>query len=368
MTELLSDTLRERADDVGRPMVDFEAVMKTGDRRRKRRGALVVAGAAAICAIVGVGAVQIAGTSEGANPPEYSHQDAFAERKVTYAAGSTIHYGDTTIDVGKDIEAFVQTDDGFVFTDSEGTAYFADGSAVGTLDHGVGKLRADEAGSYVAWTADSSGTEDAVVFDTSSGAEVARVPLDARRADDARVAAVDGSDVYVTDGRQLKQIDATSGEVARLRGGIPETYHIGDVEDGLILRQLDAGYDLDRTVPRGTVISRDPMATRPRTVEFAHSLSPGATYVAGGPATEHVYDTRTVERIDFDAQGYDDLLVSRWLDDDTVAMMGLRENAGPSGDLQISLLRCEVPSGKCELAADALPGDVKVPIGEDVFH
>lgn len=375
MTELLTDTMRERADGIDRPLVDFDAVMRAGDRRRKRRGTLVVVGAAAVCAIVGFGAVQVAGTSGGAEAPGYANAGAFTERKVTYATGSTIHYGNEQIDVGdEDVRAFVQTDDGFVFADENGIVYLADGSTVDEIGSGVAGgryLRADDSGSYAAWI-DSAGdgAPEFVVYDTATMTEVVRTSEGNHAgmgtlADDrpAFIFAVDGNDAYVRNANGLARIEIPSGNSVLLRPGVDSGFAIPDVEEGWILRRLNTGYAHDGSVPPGTVMSRDPKADEPLIVAYARDLSPDARYVSTDfDDSERIFDTKTHEEVVLDTAAYDFQAVSRWLDNDTVAVMALQK---PYSDPTVSLLTCEIPSGSCQVAvADIDYAGLQLPVGE----
>lgn len=352
MTDLLTDTMHERAENLDRPLIDFDAVMRAGDRRRKRRGTLAVAGAAAVCAIVALGAVRVAGTSDGAEAPRYANQGAFAERKVTYATGSTIHYGDQRIDVGHDeIRFFVQTDHGFVVVNEGGPVYLADGSTVERIgsDAALGEVHADENGPYVAWLDVSS--REFVVYDTALMTEVLRV--DAAGSGSQRLVAVDGDSVYVTVDSTLQRIDIPSGQMERL-GHVAEPSKLADVEDGRILRRFAAS-NRDDYMTGDTGISEDLRALNPLTVD-AVDLSPDARYATD---LRRILDTRTHEDISLDTSAYDIHVVVRWLDDDTAMVLAMRQVDLSKG---WNILTCKIPSGECtvEVGSDAID-DFEIP-------
>lgn len=364
MTELLRDTMSERAGQLDRPRTNLDDVMAAGERRQRRRGAVGVAGAAAVCAVIVVAAVQGTGSSDDAEDPGYANVGDFSDRKVAYAIGSTIHYGDDQLDVGVDVDTFVQTDAGFVFTDTDGTAYRADGTSVRQIQHGVGELRADESGTYVAWIDERADPHEFVAYDSESMTELARVPSRGRPSG-MQVIAVDGRDLYVVDRHALHRVDMVSGRSERLRGGIAEPYVFTDVEDGRILRQINASYDRDDGIPPGTVMSRDPRADEPLVAADARDLSPGARYVSTDfDDSERIFATRSGAEVELDTAGYDFQALIRWLDADTSMIMTLNK---PYSDPEVSLLTCEVPSGRCETRADGLDSDLRLPVGEPVF-
>ncbi|MDN5851961.1 MAG: hypothetical protein L0K86_03780 [Actinomycetia bacterium] len=371
MNDLLSDTMRNRAEGVGRPLVDLDAVMKSGERRRKRRGALVVAGAAAVCAIVGVGAVQVAGTSDGAEAPGYAGKSSFVERKPTYATGSTIHYGNQQIDVDTKIHAFIQTDDGFVLGDPRGAVLFADGESVQEIGDSrkESPLVADESGSYAAWVDNTNdGPPEFVVYDTSTLTEVVRTSEGNRPGKDAvvgghpRVIAVDGDRVYVRNARGLARIDIPSGHSELLRPGVDEDAEIVDVEDGLRLRRIFTGNpDLGESEPPGVIVRGQ--SGESLVVAGGRDLSPGAHYVTSDATdSEQIYDTRTGDEVVLDTEEYGFQFVTRWIDADT-AVVGVLKDPDAANP-EISMLTCELPSGECEVAADDLPSNIKLPTGD----
>ncbi|MBA2559773.1 MAG: hypothetical protein H0V07_07770, partial [Propionibacteriales bacterium] len=131
MSGPLKDLLAERARAAEPPRLDVGAVIESGNARlRRRRIALGTGTAGAVLAVMWAGS--LVSTSETESDPGRLQPAAaaFADRQVTYALGSTIHYGDQRMDVAPyEVSTFVQTDSGFVFTDKAGEVVVTDGEA-----------------------------------------------------------------------------------------------------------------------------------------------------------------------------------------------------------------------------------------------
>lgn len=384
MNDLLQETMRERAEGVEPPRVQIDSLMAAGERRRKRRGAATAGAVAVACAATVFGIVQLGGTTDDGGAPGYSvgGSGGFEQRRVTYSTGSTIHYGPQTIDVGEhDLQSFVQTDDGFVFADKDGTVYLADGSSVRELGSGDADgryLKADDKGSYVSWVDSSGDLPEFVVYDTARMKEVVRTSEGNRPGmgtlpdehDPVTVFALDGEGLYVRDGEGLARIDIPSGDSKLLRAGVDDGFEIPDVENGRILRDVQPQDDGNEAlepgeIPPGTVISRDPKAEKPLTVDSARDLSPDARYVSTDyNDSEQIVDTRTNDSVELDTSRYDFQAVTQWIDDDTIAVMTLSK---PWSDPAVSMLACELPSGRCSVSADDIDySDLQLPVGEHV--
>ncbi|MEJ7691118.1 MAG: hypothetical protein WKF76_12185 [Nocardioidaceae bacterium] len=122
MSGLLKDVMNKRAEAAERPHLDLDAIVATGEKRiRRHRVAAAVATTAAV-ATIAVAAATVVDTDQRSTPDGIQPATSpakFEQRTTTYSAGSVIHHGDQQIDVAPhSITSFVQTDDGFVFTDS----------------------------------------------------------------------------------------------------------------------------------------------------------------------------------------------------------------------------------------------------------
>ena len=137
MNDLLRETLTEHANSAEPPPLDLDAIVAAGNHRRSRRRALTIFGGTAVT-LTG-GGLAVAATRRDKVPPA-----PFAERRVTYALGNEIHYGDDIISVAPHrVTAFVQTDAGFVFLNTDNTIHVADRNGVRNLGKGTWELTAD---------------------------------------------------------------------------------------------------------------------------------------------------------------------------------------------------------------------------------
>ncbi len=122
---------------------------------------------------------------------------------ISYATGETIHVGESELDVGRPIRAYVQTDAGYVFTSTDNAVYtFVDGTAervgsLGRVDKDQTELVAD--GPRVAWVDEQDGV---TVLDVGSG-EVSHTAVEEIAEEDAapQVTALDGTTAYFVDAR-----------------------------------------------------------------------------------------------------------------------------------------------------------------------
>ncbi|HEX6919649.1 MAG TPA: hypothetical protein VF314_05435, partial [Actinomycetes bacterium] len=210
--------LGERAEAVRAPQLDVAALVTAGESRiRRRRLAAVAAVTAAVVAVVGGAVIASPGTRESAPAPARPDrgntdpdtvQTGPAARRLTYSVGTTIHWGDQTIDVRqqanrsprarKVLDYVDATDDGAVFVtglplvrDGGGwglpvgpaAVWFTSGSAPvrigttwGSRIRGFG-IAPTVNGSTLAWIDPGTKTGPAavVVYDTGHMKELARL-------------------------------------------------------------------------------------------------------------------------------------------------------------------------------------------------
>jgi hypothetical protein len=217
-------------------------------------------------------------------------------REVSWASGSTIHHGDAELDVSPwVVQAYVQTDDGFVFTDPDGGVHLAMASGteqIGSGDADGRYLRADDSGPgdsghHVAWIDSSDTTPALVVYDTLAREVVLdttehfRAGMGTLRDDDsAFVYAVDGGYVYVRDGEGLSRVNIADGSFEPLATGV-EGFDVADVTNGLIAHERPkpvtsfSGEDIPMTM----VLGRAYTANGSRIPAESQLLSPDARYV-----------------------------------------------------------------------------------------
>jgi hypothetical protein len=169
--------------DGQRPDRLAEVHERIGVARRRRRWSAVGAVAAAAAA---VGVVVAVATSvadpRGAEP--VNQPDVGPPRPLVYAVGSTIHYGDRSIDVGEEVQFLTVTDDGVAFVSEplrgqpgDKPLWFTDGSTVERIGTTYGSpargyaVEAGDTGSLlvVRDSGEGGGRPYQVVIDTSTG-------------------------------------------------------------------------------------------------------------------------------------------------------------------------------------------------------
>jgi len=359
--------IQRRIDNVEPPPMDMANLVESGERRLRRRRLAAVAGAAAVVLAAGIGVTawtsQSTGTQEPVDRPDPTHA---IDRPLTYAVGSTIHYGGQTIEVEQHVHMIDVTDDGVVFvrqapdTDKyeqpgPKELWFTDGSEIvqvgtvyGSPARGYGVTTSD-AGSTLVWKdpeAPSSGAKT-VVFDTGSMQVVTRL---------ANVLAVYGDTVYWV-------VDNSS-----CSGGGPAGGAVGD-EAVISCSPLEGvmRYDVatGTSEPISTSAYLQDARSRPRTIispegdegsvirsladlDFEREGSELAVSDRYGEAESVITDARTGEPIRLQVPADDTSALyfeaSHWLDDDTFVLFAytaIRTEVGDKGDIFACALSTE---------------------------
>jgi len=193
--------LDRRVDALPTTHFDADDLMRRGDARKRRRRLAAVAAVTALVLVVVGGALLVAPGARQADQPadqNRHHQnrghDQVQTRRLTYAVGSTIHWGESAIDVGQTVQAVGATDDGVVFVRGDDracrsysvacqTLWFTDGTEpvrIGTVSGSWVRgwaIAIASAGSTVVWesgTGEYSETGEYVVYHTSVRHEVGR--------------------------------------------------------------------------------------------------------------------------------------------------------------------------------------------------
>jgi hypothetical protein len=371
MTEKLRDVLQEEAGAARVPPTDLGPVVAAGTRAVRRRR---LAGSGAVAAGVAL-SVMLAPTVvdsvvERDDEPGIAGSGGFEARKVTYAQGSTIHYGDETIGVPHEVRSFVQTDDGFVFADEGDTVYFTNGHDTEAIGHAGAftHLAADDSGSYVAWVEiDDGELPETVAYDTSTGTEVLRTsegngPGPGYYSDYHKPAidAVDGETVYVHNAEGAVAVDISTAESTVI---VPRRVGLLDVAGGRISRDSDFGL--------GVVVSAESGGEERRFPGYEDAdLSPSGTRVVTSEVQPtqpdelptRVFDTTTGKDLSPAWGNYEWVWTSQWIDDDTFAAYG------SSGRHRAAdLLRCSISRGECTVAMASVGSitDIRLPWGYD---
>ncbi len=372
MTGTLKDLMTERADAEASPQVDVDAIVRAGDSRVRRRRVVAGAGAAAVAASVAFVVPAVVDSSSPPSPDRSrSVQPAtaeFAQSRVSYAVGSSIHYGDRLIDVSPhDVATYVQTDDGFVFIDRQGTIYFADGADVveiGRSQQPYGPLlAADDSGSYVGWVDTTPAVAEFVVYDTSSRSEVVRTsegnqPTTKQTGefDLPMIRSIDGQHAYWHSTAGITAWDLTAGTGELIAPDA--TYEwLKDVAAGQLARTSDNG---DRIV-----VSGNPAGNAPAFDGWFADLSPNAMYLYTDKADEvRIFDVQTGDQVTPGHSGYPFIFLSQWLDDDSFVVVGIK--AGNRETDPLDLLTCTISAGECTVAATEVGqvNELALPIGD----
>ncbi|MET7280122.1 hypothetical protein ABZS29_17945 [Kribbella sp. NPDC005582] len=330
MNNLLRDTLAERAAGAEPPPLDLDAIVAAGNRQISRRRAIGVLGGAVAAAAAVIGTATVVRPRE--SQPQPAKPAPFAERRVTYALGSTIHYGDEILSVAPlRITAFVQTDAGFVFLDEGNDIHVADRSGTRKLGAAASwELTADFRGNLVGWIDPLKIPNESVVYDVLAGRELVRtavgnkLPPTVDLAYSPRIIAIDGGTAYLDTAHGPYRWDIQANR--------------GDFLTGV-------GMNAVRAVAAGQIVFQQPLEQRPPAVNLtiaksvtekpsvrfvgqqAH-LSPTAEYVVTQPDDArpdvqppwthlHLTATKSGNRIALPDQTYSKFYFGQWIDDET---------------------------------------------------
>jgi hypothetical protein len=360
MTDLLKDVMTERAAAVPPAALDLEAIVRTGNRRIRRRR---VAGAAVAVTALAGGVLYGIPTQDSSLPP--AGPPSFTERRVTYGAGDRIHYGDTVISLdGHRMASFVQTDSGFVFVEQSGDVYLADGLEVTKIGTGnrYQRLAADDTGSWVGWV-DYQRVPEFVVYDAGTRRELLRTSegnTSGMTANDnrARLVAIDDGVVYFRAAAGIYSWKLDPGEVRLVKPGAGASW-LDDIAGGRFAFQQ-----------RDLVVSTNLNATTPVLDGSWAQLSPSGTRVAteqGDSKGEAnlLYDAETgrfLGRTRSD-EGHRIVLLYQWIDDESFVAVGSMK----SDDSPVDLLTCTVTSLSCKVTVrNVAPGfgaAIQLPFG-----
>jgi len=386
MTGLLKEVLADHADQADLGAAHVQTAIAAG-RSRLRRQRLMRGGAAAIAvalvalAVPGLQQIHQADDqgSNAAQPGKVAGQGDFAERKVTYAAGSEIHYGEQTISVAPvKVHAFVQVTNGFGIVTADHEVFFADGDTVTKISMAgapYGTLIASDDEAAVFGWADLSTDGEATfyAYDSATGEAKSTVrpaakPGEYGEFDIPRVSAVDGANLYVVDSEGTKRWNLETGKVDKLKAGVTDRW-LADAEDGWLgfddsPAESDEGTSEASAWGNDVVIAKDPTATSPRYPSGRVEFSPDATYFANDhDDTEQILTRENGLDVTPDHSGYEFIALMQWVDDDSFVAVGFANAESESFDL----LNCSVEGGSCETAVAGLSTQqVELPIGASI--
>lgn len=390
MTELLKDTLNERADALPPATPDLEAILGDGRRRvRRRRG---LGGALVAAALLGAAFIVPAQLDAWGGKDDAMNVAGSEATRLSWAEGSVIHAGGEKIDVGREIYAYVETSRGYVFTDAAGTVYAWEQGEVltlGKVDDGSGERDLLSDGATVAWVDVTDGVWT-FAYTEASGV-VRRLPVAVDEKVTAggdglssqqwlartrtRVMALDESTLYAGDERGIVAFDLVSGDV-RVLADKP-TGVVDDVEGGQILFTSDAQPDRLEGVRGSTFLTQDLGGTvdAPLAVDGG-DIAPGARYVMSENGATSSDDFTLVSLADGTSfvpdqkEDYDFFTGYAWIDQDRYLAFGIDFTTGDRWEAEAmacsaSQRVCEEPVAlpRSEGALDDGPG-FQLPIGE----
>ena len=368
------DVLRTLGDQLAPP--PFDSLRETARRRdRRAKIASVAVSAAAVVAVTATAVVLSPDDAPDSRPVEPPRIEKPSTRPLTYADGSTIHYGDATVDAGGRVAELDLTDEGVAFRTYDGRIWFSDGSSIDEIgevgepvepagDLGAwdrssdfdgaakapGWIVSGNSGSHLMWFDFTvQGAPEVVVYDTSARDVVLRTGVDIPPGSWVGPHSVTEDSAYFyrdpdpVDSNRLPQVllDLTTGaqtpiptdEYLADAGSPPaRSFQISHADQGFKLYEIIEGPGKQFDVHRGRL---RPMGMLP--IEVRDGLSGDELALRapdGYPNTNPVW-------------------LTQWLDDDSVVIFDGTGN-------QDRLLVCPVPKGTCEIAVTG-PSSMVVP-------
>ncbi|WP_371402560.1 hypothetical protein OHA10_32300 [Kribbella sp. NBC_00662] len=342
MTDLLRDTLAERADGAEPPPLDLDGIVAAGNSQISRRRALTVLGGAVATAAVAVGGA----TLIRGRRPQPARPAPFSERRAaTFAVGNKIHYGADVITTrSSHINAFVQTDSGFVFLDEGNNIHIADRPT----GKGAWSLTADHRGNLVAWVEGFNDHSESVVYDVGADRELVRTPIgntippNASLAYGPAIVALDGGTAYfgTLEGLYRWDIKTNTGElIAKVAPNAVRTVTAGQ----LVYQQPLSQPIMGHTLKVGPTLTSGTKTTFTGQQAF---LSPDASYLVTQPEDAfmgiqplwsdlQLYEVTAGTGGQLPRSGYWAFRFGQWLDDTTFTVAGARHTSHNEADLLV---------------------------------
>jgi hypothetical protein len=297
----------------------------------------------------------------------------------------TLHVGDREVRIDQALRTvrgwpLGLTDAGVVYAQDDGSVWFTDGGSprriaqhtcAGTSPTNVDFLITGDAGPWAAWfDCTPAHRGDLVVFDTSSGQEVARTPIPSCPSAALSACTLDGiigEHVYIgymalPTYVNVRRLDVTTGKVVAATPQMhdedlrshPRAFVLGDSwRTGTPTGGVEFAVVGSRLVPTDPQPGPEPRRTR------AFDITTGQPVRFRLPSGYHPGPTATFHGND--VSGYVNVFATvEWLDDDTVALTQEAEEL-PSRDI----ITCRLSDGHCHVAVKAGTPDVwRMVIGE----
>jgi hypothetical protein len=378
MSEL--DVLRRLGDQIVPP--PFEALRETARRRVRRTRVASIAVAASIVAASVTTAYLDRDTDRQTEPAPVTPPTS---RPLTYADGSTIHYGDRTVEADGPVVELDVTDDGVGFRTDDGQFWFTDGSTpdklgeLGATGPGYGHdiwpltvhpgwMLSSNAGSRLVWFEfPAPGEPEVVVYDTGSGRELARDTVALAPGHTAAPAELSERFVYwfkdptseeMPEDQVQFRYDPANGEQSRITEQDLLTDLDGDAAVRSIRLKGDGRADSSGAFHYSNGLGQQMGVDLKRGVAGVDGVAPvGAGDMKAQDAQRRPFAFEPPP--DYTEKSGVAWLV-QWLDNQTVVVLSpLRQST--------DLLACHLDTGRCEVAASA-PTDIVVPeVGKSQF-
>jgi hypothetical protein len=372
MNTTLRDALAEQINQITAAQLNTNELVALGERRvHRHRLTAALGGVAAVLLVVTLavgGATLLRSADQGpANPPTDRHQTddnttppdgpevrtrpiVFSYSELFDHRGGSIHFGSGSVEIDDGFVHLDVTDDGFIYT-SDGRAWFSDGGTpVQIGSHLCGALHGEfsnfaqrsvmsaNEGSLAAWFECAPAARPTlVVYDTSSGSEVARRPIAFCR-ESCELVDVTADYVYFNRGVYVShpRPDYRFGVMTHeLRASTPQLYAEDLISHSRGLVVGDSWRHSTASNGVGQAFTAIGSRLVPRWQE------------RNGEVT-HAFDTATRHAVrlhlptGYHSNSTQDFVLFQWLDDDTVAI------AASEG----GILACRLSDGRCGLRVD----------------
>ena len=371
----MRDMRTERAEGAPEPRIDIDGVIQSGRRRVWRNRA---AGGTLACAAIAV-ALLVSMLPFGGDDDDPVFSDGLGQRQISYASGSTIHYGDQSIDVSPhEMASYVLADGGFVYTTKNGDVYLTDGFDSEQIGHAGNNntLVADDTGWYVGWieVAEDFSTE-AVVYNTVLSEEVFRSPKNDGTGPGCYgdgfgliLSAIDGPTAYVCGGQGISVWGICP---PRRSGGIR---HSGPAVCSCRTSPTDTWpgpFPKAKATPSSVAIRTPTDLVSGRSRPTSSHPAPTTSRVSGPPADGWrtvIVDRAANEEVELAMPAYREWYVMQWIGDDRFTAMGYdaEDYEGAAGDAP-ELLTCDIAAAACTVVGQTSGGYIIHPDGQDYW-
>jgi hypothetical protein len=369
------DLLRRLGDQILPPPIDELRV--TARRRTHRTVTATTLGVAALVTSVLAGLHLAVAEHHSERPPVQRPEHSNA-RPLTYAEGTTLHFGEQSVTMPRKVVEIDLVDGAVVARTAEGRIWLTDGGApeeIGNLgtpaaafqpelppfyyNDGVGFVVSSNRGSLVGWFEFPEPSQpELVVYDTASGEELARQPIDVEAGNGAVLTSVDEHYAYwdvnpqaFEDPASVCRVDLVTGEqttqkkaVAVRRGnglqaappplGTPRTILVSHREGG------GGPYEADEGLSQFTVVHGgrfEPAGEQPLEVLDGVTRTPFTFAVPTGYPAHDVFS-----------------FLIQWINDDTIAMAAYRQSSDQDSLRPPDLLVCHVSTRACQVAVQSV--------------